>query len=349
MCGSKFHTLRLLPRPLSDAPRKERVDDFKPRRKETVKRLILFMILLIGVFSSGSDRAFAEGLIINQGSTLTLNDAVLDLNCTDLTVANGGTLDAGNGTIDECEVLIINSGAEVLWGTGTINYCQSDAGTAYIIPDPDSLNAPWTLEGPGSSSFVGNGAYTLSSLAQGDYTLEWLDITGWVPPSPNPVTQYLAADDMITFSGTYVMRDSDNDGLSDLWEEDNGLDPNDADSDDDGIPDGVEDANQDGFMDPGETDPCLVDSDGDGIQDGTELGVTTGHPTDTGATFIPDADGGATTTDPLDPDSDDDGFSDGREDRNHNGRVDPGESDPNDAISKPVRPMPWIPLLLLDE
>ena len=56
-----------------------------------------------------------------------------------------------------------------------------------------------------------------------------------------------------------------------------------------------------------------------------------------------------TTTDPLDPDSDEDGFSDGQEDKNHNGQIDPGESNPNDALSKPVRAMPHIDLLLLNE
>ena len=129
-------------------------------------------------------------------------------------------------------------------------------------------------------------------------------------------------------------------------------DPNDADTDDDGILDGVEDANHNGLVDTGETDPCNIDSDGDGIQDGTELGISEpvtdpdgdgpllGTDTDV---FIPDADP-ATTTDPLNPDTDGDGLTDGEEDTNHNGRVDPGETDPN-----PVKAMPWIPLLLLDD
>jgi outer membrane protein assembly factor BamB len=143
--------------------------------------------------------------------------------------------------------------------------------------------------------------------------------------------------------------DADGDGLLDDLEILGCTNPNDADTDDDGILDGVEDENHDGYMDQGETDPCNIDSDGDGIQDGTELGVTAGHPTDTGGVFIPDANGGITTTDPLDPDSDGDGFTDGQEDKNHNGQVDPGESDPNDAFSKPISAMPWIPWLLLDD
>lgn len=43
------------------------------------------------------------------------------------------------------------------------------------------------------------------------------------------------------------------------------------DSDNDGISDGVEDANHNGLVDPGETDPHNSDSDGDGYSDGVEV------------------------------------------------------------------------------
>jgi|GEM_PF-1524012 len=123
--------------------------------------------------------------------------------------------------------------------------------------------------------------------------------------------------------------DSDGDGLPTYLEETMCTDPNDADTDDDGIIDGDEDANHNGIKDPGETDPCDADTDGDGIQDGTERGVTlsdVGSGTDL-AVFQPDEDP-ETTTDPLNDDQDGDGLKDGEEDVNHNGKVDPGESDP---------------------
>jgi len=141
-----------------------------------------------------------------------------------------------------------------------------------------------------------------------------------------------------------VTLDSDGDGLTDVLENAGCTNINDADTDDDGTPDGTEDVNQDGVVDPGETDPCKIDTDGDGIQDGTELGIT--EPvtdpdgegpllgTDT-TIFIPDADL-TTITDPLDADSDDDGAWDGTEDTNHNGRVDGVETDPNNGTSYPT-------------
>ena len=47
------------------------------------------------------------------------------------------------------------------------------------------------------------------------------------------------------------------------------------------------------------------------------------------ATCVPDGDGGATTTSPLEADTDGGGASDGAEDKDKDGVVDAGETDPN--------------------
>jgi hypothetical protein len=80
--------------------------------------------------------------------------------------------------------------------------------------------------------------------------------------------------------------DFDGDGLTNLWEVQNGLNPLKADSDGDGMPDGWEVANgldaraDDAFLDPdddglanlaehaGQYDPHEADTDGDGLMDG---------------------------------------------------------------------------------
>ncbi len=73
--------------------------------------------------------------------------------------------------------------------------------------------------------------------------------------------------------------DSDADGVLDGYEDANGngflnsgeSDPHLQDSDLDGLPDGVEDANKDGFWDGAtETNPTSVDTDADGLSDGIE-------------------------------------------------------------------------------
>lgn len=83
--------------------------------------------------------------------------------------------------------------------------------------------------------------------------------------------------------------DDDNDGLNNYQEEQLGTDPNNADSDGDGLSDGDEvnvyntepmdsDSDDDGLSDGQEineynTDPNTIDSDGDGITDGAEVNV----------------------------------------------------------------------------
>ena len=98
----------------------------------------------------------------------------------------------------------------------------------------------------------------------------------------------------------YQDTDSDNDTILDLHEGGGGG----ADSDEDGIPD---------YLD--------LDSDNDGLFDDIEAGDSNPNtpPVDTDGDGAPDF---------RDPDSDNDGLADGAEDLNHNGILDPGESDP---------------------
>jgi len=94
--------------------------------------------------------------------------------------------------------------------------------------------------------------------------------------------------------------DSDGDGLTDIEEEEMGLDPNDSDSDGDGLNDGDE-------LDAG-SDPLDPDSDDDGLNDGDEIGYG---------------------TDPMVVDSDEDTYGDGDE---VNEETNP--ADPDDRIYK---------------
>lgn len=134
----------------------------------------------------------------------------------------------------------------------------------------------------------------------------------------------LASDDTAS-----PVADADADGLPDLAELRLNSNPNDADSDDDGLVDGREpnaglDTDRDGLLNI--NDP---DSDGDLLFDGTEAGVGTAPAgTDlTKNTFVADADP-VTRTFGLLADTDQGGMTDGAEDINRNGRVDMGETDP---------------------
>jgi hypothetical protein len=118
----------------------------------------------------------------------------------------------------------------------------------------------------------------------------------------------------VRYNGEYLTRASDLKDIAVLGEGIQTLDVSDRsyfpDTDGDGLTDRREDANDNGVVDAGETDPNNPDTDGDQLGDGAEVK-------------------GANPTNPLDADSDDDGLLDGREDADHDGALDPGETNPN--------------------
>lgn len=130
------------------------------------------------------------------------------------------------------------------------------------------------------------------------------------------------------FSNRAVMSlDSDQDSIPDAIEDENAnnrvetieTDAYLIDSDGEGLPDSVEDRNGNGLIEDGETDPRKSDSDEDGLSDFLETG---------GDGRFDAAEG---DTDPLAADSDRDGRPDGTEDANHDGVLNIGESDPRVA------------------
>jgi TolB protein len=125
-------------------------------------------------------------------------------------------------------------------------------------------------------------------------------------------------------------RDSDGDGLTDRQEEEIGTDPNNPDTDSDGLSDGEEvlrrntdplnpDTDADSLSDGAEvlehnTDPLNPDTDGDGLSDGEEisLGTDPRNP-DTDNDGLIDGEESPPCPDPLNPDSDGDGIIDGQD------------------------------------
>ena len=123
--------------------------------------------------------------------------------------------------------------------------------------------------------------------------------------------------------------DADGDGLGDKVEEALGSLANDADTDDDGLPDGQEanpsiDSDGDGLL-----SALDVDSDNDGLFDGMELGKDCNGPdTDTSKKHCKFDGDPATTTGVLTKDTDGGGATDGSEDGNVNGVKGGSETDP---------------------
>jgi hypothetical protein len=122
------------------------------------------------------------------------------------------------------------------------------------------------------------------------------------------------------------IEDANMDGIVDAGE----TDPNNPDTDGDGLDDGVEDANHNGMVDGSETDPTDADSDNDGLTDGLEVNILGTDPTLVDSDYNGTPDG--------DEDNDSDGFTNAEEAL--------CESDPADPNSKCRRGLPFLMLLL---
>ncbi len=117
-----------------------------------------------------------------------------------------------------------------------------------------------------------------------------------------------------TFVNGYGASDKDGDGLTKREEQEIGTDPNNPDSDGDGLQDGEE-------VRVYITDPLNPDSDADGLKDGAEVKTHATDPlkADTDGDLLSDGDEvNLFKTDPLDNDTDDDLLYDGKEVNKYN-------------------------------
>ena len=79
---------------------------------------------------------------------------------------------------------------------------EGGSGTIVVDPDPDALFAEWTVTGTNTWAAGGTGDKTLNDVPPGYYTVAWGAVAGWRTPPGETLT--LAADQTVTFNGTYV-------------------------------------------------------------------------------------------------------------------------------------------------
>jgi len=129
----------------------------------------------------------------NDSTTLTLSNVQLEDNRSQVwcVITNG------------CGSSVTSSPASLTvypWPTVTVN------------PNPDRLNAPWTLRGPDGYIYSSTGDQTLSGMEIGDYEITWNAIQDWNAPVPNSDTKTLSFGNSINFIGNYhLMGDVNND------------------------------------------------------------------------------------------------------------------------------------------
>lgn len=179
-------------------------------------------------------------------------------------------------------------------------HCPQDAACVYAIFPPPMPGQPhpveWEVEvtilvyphvGDSATWDVLDGAELIEILEITANTFRFRTI-GFGPVLIN--ASYFVCNELCSLDipMTITWVDSDSDGLPDSWEEMMGLDPNNPDTDGDGIPDGDEDYDGDGLSNHDEwvygTDPMNPDTDGDGVSDGDEVaqGSNPNDPSDGG-------------------------------------------------------------------
>ncbi len=105
------------------------------------------------------------------------------------------------------ESLILGAGEEI---TFTGNYVLS-VGDVFVDPNPNDINAPWTLALSNGTEITGTGDQLLNDIVAGTVTVTWGDVSGYV--TPDPETLVLVTGASITFSATYLTETSEAIGL----------------------------------------------------------------------------------------------------------------------------------------
>jgi len=77
-------------------------------------------------------------------------------------------------------------------------------GQIEINPNPDQIDAPWSVQGPGEYLETGNGDQIITAMDAGEYTLTWLDVPGWNAPAMNPQTITHEGFGTVTVQGDYT-------------------------------------------------------------------------------------------------------------------------------------------------
>jgi hypothetical protein len=229
----------------------------------------------------------------------------------------------GNERLDLCR------GACALTGTRPANTLRGDL-----------LTGPANPEGGIYNETISNESGQISNVTlQNGIDIDTYDLAAAYIPGNRAANQFFAGNGLLHVASTTGSEmvahalivveitdfDGDGDGLSNVEEAELGTDPDDPDSDDDGLLDGTEvrGGNPAVADDPANriTDPLDPDTDNDRLCDGslTVAGVCTG-----GEDKDDDGLRDATETDALDADSDDDGLGDGVEvlDGSYGGPVD---------------------------
>ena len=258
-----------------------------------VDPLGLFRVRVVCVLPDGTTTGAQSGLLrlVPNGTTKvgkidesTLTPIPVSLNVTIL--ENVSTLTAVGQTLHLAVFGTFPDGSQ-----NALNF--PDSGTTYISSNPGIAS----VDANGVVTAVSRGSVTITARNEGAAATIKIDVSTIISTVGDgiPDDWKIAHGLSITDPGV-AGQDPDGDGLTNLEEFQNGTDPNNPDTDGDGVSDGDE-------VHKYHTNPLSPDTDGDGLPDGEEIRLGT-NPTnpDTDGDGIPDGIEVALGLNPLVPD-----------------------------------------------
>jgi outer membrane protein OmpA-like peptidoglycan-associated protein len=235
-------------------------------------------------------------------------------------------------------------------GIGTLHYSVQTRPVSVSPNTTDLKDAGWSPFVPVGAGFEINLSDGLNLDLSGGYSFTFTDNLNYYNNQDVSETEktyndgYYSAALGLTFVSGTGNTDKDGDGLIKKVEKELGTDPENPDTDGDGLKDGEEvntyksnplnaDSDGDGLKDGEEvkkygTNPTLLDTDGDGLNDGEEVNVYKTNPikADSDQDGLTDGDEILKyKTDPLKADTDGEGLNDGDEVKNY--KTDPLKTD----------------------
>ena len=104
-------------------------------------------------------------------------------------------------TLSLATLLLLSGCGETVTTSPTAAPPPPQTGNIVIDTQPDILNGPWLLTGPGNFLLSGQADTTLTGMTRGEYVLTWEAVPEWSPPFAQ--NKDLASGGEILFLGTY--------------------------------------------------------------------------------------------------------------------------------------------------
>lgn len=100
---------------------------------QTVMTAAMLMILLMP-----GPRGWAGGIVVEDGGHIQLSDQTIALECRDIVIQSGGSMDLGTGTVDLCRHFFLEPGSTLVDAAGAITLCGTWQNNSLFIQGPGS-------------------------------------------------------------------------------------------------------------------------------------------------------------------------------------------------------------------